>query len=243
MVSLGSRSGLIAAIALLLFLFSYLLTLSSGLGAVIALLWSTLNVLGIAYSVLHVSTVDNAYLVAADFIDSLVFVLLAFFLADWFYGIVKRMDIESKLTVSRIRRLSGHVIIAPYNDFADFLIRELKDAGIKLVVLSDKKKDVSTLRERGVTALFGDVGSVDMMRIAGAEKASYVIACSNDDTINALIAVTAKSANKRLRVISRAKDIEDLPKISKAGVYRVIFPEASAGRIMGEEITKRAIFS
>ncbi|MEM3227911.1 MAG: NAD(P)-binding protein [Candidatus Micrarchaeaceae archaeon] len=239
---LRDRNLVIVIIALLLFAASLMLTLISGMAFALALIWNLLNVLGIAYSVLHLSSVNNAYLVSADFIDSIVFVLLAFFLASWFYSLVKRVDIESRLTISRIRRMSGHIIVAPYNSFSDFLIKELAGAGLDFIVISDSKKEVDKLRESGITALLGSVSSADVMRIAGAERASYIIACSNDDTLNTLIAVTAKSVSKKVRIIARAKNIEDLPKISKAGAYRVIFPEASAGRIMGDEILKRAIF-
>ncbi|MGC8478733.1 MAG: potassium channel family protein [Candidatus Micrarchaeia archaeon] len=243
MASIGQREGMLVSIALLLFLASMLLALLSGMSFALALVWNLLNVLGIAYSAMHISNINNPYLVAADFADSIIFVLLAFFLASWFYSIIKSINISDKLVASHIRRLSGHVIITPYNSFAEALIRELDSAKVRFVVISDDRSAVDALRNRGYTSILSPIGSVGAMQIAGIEKASHVVACSNDDTLNTLIAVTAKSVNKGIKVISRAKKIENLPKISKAGVSRVILPEESAGDMIGKEILKRAVFS
>lgn len=242
MATLGARGGILVVLALLLFVASVLLALLAGMGFVLALIWNTLNVLGIAYSVLQLSHINNAYLVAADFIDSVIFILLAFFLASWFYGLVKSINIGDKLIYSRIKRLSGHVIVMPYNSFAESLVHELDSAGVSCVIISEDRHAVDALRNKGHIALLGAMSSANLMHIAGIEKASYVVACGDDDTLNTLIAVTAKSANKNVRVLSRAKKEENIPKISKAGVYRIILPESSAGERIGEEIIKRALF-
>ncbi len=56
---------------------------------------------------------------------------------------------------------------------------------------------------------------------------------------NALISVTAKSANARAKIISRVTDYDNISKIKSAGAFRMIMPEITTGTEIGKEIVKK----
>ena len=66
-----------------------------------------------------------------------------------------------------------------------------------------------------------------------------MIACSEDDTENALIVITAKAANRGIKVVARVESEDDIAKLDKAGAYRTVMPEATAGAEIGGILVKK----
>jgi voltage-gated potassium channel len=88
-------------------------------------------------------------------------------------------------------------------------------------------------------AIAGDIKSMDVFEIAGIKRARCLVACSKDDIQNALIAITAKTANPHIKIIVRAENEENVVKLMRAGAHKVIVPGKTAGVDMGNEIVKR----
>ena len=239
MASNKSMTSIIIVVAVVLFIAAFLLTLYSSVGFWLALIWNVMSALDIYYDFIRIGTINSTYIAIADALDSIVFVLITFYLASWFYGVVRSVSIEEKLSLSKIRRMKGHIIVAPYNSLAGFMIKDAREAVIPVVVITGRQDELARIRRDGAVPLLGSAGSTDTFVAAGINNASCVVAGSDDATKNALISVTAKSAYRKAMIIARAKRIEDIAKISKSGVYRVIIPESSAGGMIGDEILKR----
>jgi voltage-gated potassium channel len=159
-------------------------------------------------------------------------------LATWFVNLISGFSIKGKILLSRIGRTKDHVIIAPFNPLAQALMIDLKEAGIKSVVITENKSDLPELHDQNAMALVGVIKSTEVFETAGIRRAKYVIACSDDDLQNALITVTAKNANPRIKIISRVSDEADIPKLSIAGAYWMIKPEITAGEKVADELLK-----
>jgi voltage-gated potassium channel len=177
----------------------------------------------------------------ANLLDAFVFALLAVAIATIFFRFINGIDLGRRGALARIKRMKEHVIIAPYNGFASALMKELKPSGVPFVVITDNEAEAHKLYEKKVPAIIGIVASSDAFRTAGIGKAKLVIACDDNDTQNALICVTAKSANPRIRLLSRVSRLDSIPKLSKAGAHRMILPEVVTGTKLGEEISKVVI--
>ena len=71
---------------------------------------------------------------------------------------------------------------------------------------------------------------------AGIGNAAYMVACSDDDIKNSMIAISAKAVDSKIKIITRVAKEENLPKLSRSGVYKCIMPEVAAGDRMSESI-------
>ncbi|MCL5440613.1 MAG: NAD-binding protein [Candidatus Marsarchaeota archaeon] len=234
MSTLNRELYILFGLALLLLAWSVLLTVYSGVSPFVAVVWNVLSSLDISYSILPLQFASSQLVFASDIIDAFVFALLAFTLATWFFGFVREIDVENRITTIRVKRLKDHIIVAPFNSFANSLVKELKEAEQKYVVLGKGKESRSYMHRNDIFFISGAADSIETFKDAGVERARYVIACSDDDTENALITLTAKSSNRGVAVFSRVSYLENIPKLNKAGVNKMLLPEVSAGKSIAD---------
>ena len=240
MVTMKNTWVTLLTVAIILFIASNIIDIYSGTKPLYALLENIFGSLQINYSVIHLyaNVNDNMYTLTSNFIDSMVFALITVLLATWFFNFIGSFSLKGRIILSKIGRTKDHVIIAPFNPLAQALLAELKSAGIKSVVITEDRGDLQSLNEQNEMALVGVIKSTEIFETAGIKRARYVIACSDDDLQNALITVTAKNANPKIRIISRVSDEADIPKLSIAGAYWMIKPELTAGEKVADEILK-----
>ena len=237
METLNRELHILILLAFLLLFLSILLTIYAGVSPFVSVVWNILSSLDIAYSILPMQFAASQLIFISDIIDALVFALLAFTLATWFFGFVRELDVENRITTIRVRRLNDHIIIAPFNSFASSLVKELTEAGQKYVVLGRGKESRNYMHRNNIFFISGAVDSVETFRDAGVDRARYVITCSDDDTENALITLTAKSSNRGVAVFSRVSYLENIPKLNKAGVNKMLLPEVSAGKSIADAMS------
>ncbi len=232
---------IIAFVAMIMFAVSVALTIIAGVSPGIALIWNVLASLYISYSLIPNSMLANPLIFTSSLLDSLVFALFAVFLATWFIDLIRSINITEYLALSKVKRLKGHIIVAPYNDFARVLTNELLTSGFKFVVIAGSEVEAAYLYSRKMLAIVGEIRNEDSFKTAGIDRASYLIACEDDDVKNALIAISAKDANPNIKVISRVIEEENLQKLDKAGASWVVIPGVTAGKRVGDEIVKRMV--
>ena len=232
---------IIGLLGLVLFVAAMLMTLAAGIGPAAALVWNILASLNIIYFTLPVSIADSTMLLAADLTDVFVFALIAVWLATVFFRAIKRVNFHDKRVRGRIAKLEGHIIVAPFNGFAQTLIAGMQGSGMKFAVIAKSLTEASKLQAQGVLAISGNPSSVEAMESAGAAKAKYVVACSEDDIENTLISISAKAASSSVKVISRLAKQENMPKLSRAGTYKIVMPEAAAGKTLAGAILKSIV--
>ncbi|HVC58504.1 MAG TPA: NAD(P)-binding protein [Candidatus Acidoferrales bacterium] len=221
-----------------LFVLSTSLTMYAGVTPVLAIITNVFQSLQIPYNIISYTAAATPFELAANLMDTVVFALLTVILATWFYDFITSVSIKERLVLSRIRKLKEHVIVAPYNAFGKELMRNLKEAGIDAVVMANNRSELLSLVHQNELAVVGDIKLRDSFEAAGIASARYIIAASDDDLENALIAITAKTVNPHVRIISRVNKEENIPKLDIAGAYKMIMPEITAGELIGEELTK-----
>ena len=232
---------IIVFVAMIMFAISVILTILAGIDPGIALIWNVLASLYISYNLIPNSMLANPLIFTSSLLDALVFALFAVFLATWFIDIIRSINITEYLILSKVKRLKGHVIVAPFNEFSRVLAEELLKGGFKFVVIANNEVEAARLYGRKMLAVVGEVRTEDSFKAAGIDRASYLIACDDDDVKNALIAISARDANPNVKVISRVIEEENLQKLDKAGASWVVIPGVTAGKRMGDEIVKRMV--
>jgi voltage-gated potassium channel Kch len=242
MVNIRRAQHMLIIAVVVLFVISVSLIVIAGVGLRPAVIDSTFDALDVGYSVLQFSVVSNPLLLTSKLLSTLILPLLTAVLATWFFDFINNINIMEKYIISKIGRLKGnHVIVVSYNSFAKTLLKELKKNNISTVMIVDTKKELVRLYREGELAVYGDIRSMDVFEIAKIGNASCVVACSTDDIQNALISITAKTANPDITIISRVNKEENTDRLKTAGAKITILPETTAGIEIGNELTKRAL--
>ncbi len=223
----------------LLSLAASVLLILAGVAPVVAVSQNLLEALHINYLLIPMSLLDNPLVLAADMLNAIVFVLFTVALAAWFYSLIGSFSVREHVVLSKIRKMKDHVIVVPYNGFSKLLLEELRRNRIAAVTITTDKRQLPHLYDAGELALHGSPKYAEAFETAQIDRARFVLACSDADMQNALIAITAKTANSGIGVIARVSSEEAMPKLSIAGAYKLIMPEIVAGESIGNEIAKR----
>lgn len=94
----------------------------------------------------------------------------------------------------RARMSSGHVIVCGLGELGARAARSLRVAGHRVVAIEGlpARPTIATCREAGVIVLSGDPTDPETLRLAGVERARYLLAMTGDDDANAKIAIDAR---------------------------------------------------
>lgn len=241
MVNMKRTQYTLMLIVITLFIASLILSIAAGVGIGTALIENSLDSLQVSYYFVNFGEASNIFFFMSKLLDASIFPLLTVLLASWFFDFINNFNFKERIILSRIRKLKGHVIVVPYNGFAKALLSRLKEQGIKSVTITQNRRELKQLYKEDHMAINGDLRSVDTFEFAGIGKSLCVIACSKDDMQNALISITAKTANPDINVIVRANKEDDLYRLEKAGAYKTILAETTAGIDIGNEIVNRLI--
>ncbi|MEM3841396.1 MAG: NAD-binding protein [Candidatus Micrarchaeaceae archaeon] len=237
--ALGRMHLLFYSIAIL-FVAALVLTLEAGVNPYVAVIWNVLSALNVSYSLLvPFSISQNPYILAADILDTIAFALLTVVLATVFFNFIKRVNIRSHIIDSKVGRLKGHVVIAPDGKFSRYLAEQAHKSGLEAVIITHNEKERIELHRRGILAVIGDIKSVEAFEEAGIGRASKVVACSDSDIENALVAITAKAANPHIEIISRVGNEDNVVKIGSAGALHMVMPEITVGSEIGDVLIKK----
>ena len=228
--------------AAVLFAASYIMLIAAGVDPAIGLVWNVLSSLDINLNLLPATLSLSPLVLTANLLDAFTFALVAVALAAMFFDVIKQINFTKRVMLTKVRGIREHIIMVPYNNFTQSLNKELKASGQKTVLITESEAEARKLYRRGELVIVADPKDIETFNAAGIGRAKYVIACSEKDIENALISITAKSANPKAKIISRVGDFENISKLNSAGAYRMIMPEVTAGTEIGEEIIKKVFY-
>jgi voltage-gated potassium channel Kch len=241
MINLKRARYTLIAIVLVLYLSAIAITLYAGQSIQIAIIDNSLDALQVGYNLISLAAASNPLILTSKLLDALVLPILAAISAAWFFDFINSVNLGERIVLSKLKRMEDHVIIVPYNSFAKTLMKELKDAGFKVAVIAENKREMAQLRGQNELAFNGDIKLIETFDVAGIQKARCLIACSKDDVQNALITITAKTANPHIRIIARVTSEENISGLLTAGAKKVVIPERTVGIDIGNELTKVAL--
>lgn len=126
----------------------------------------------------------------------------------------------------KIDHLNNHVIVCGFGRVGRATVANLLPTGVPVVVIEEDDERVGWAIEAGALVIHDDATHNHVLRQAGLERASAVIACVNADSDNLVIALSAKSIRPETRVICRATEQEFERKLRLAGADGVVTPQA-----------------
>jgi len=132
--------------------------------------------------------------------------------------------------------LNDHVIICGFGPLGSSVGHILEQAGRNYIVLELNPVTVSRLRRKERPVYLGDGASAEILYKSGIEKAS-VLAITAPDYMNSMAIIKqARSLNKNIKIITRAKFRNQVDDLYSAGADIVISEELEAGLEMARYI-------
>lgn len=150
-------------------------------------------------------------------------------------------ELQEQLRERRRRKalaqITDHCIICGFGRMGRSLANELKTRSAPLIVLDSNVEAIEKCHHLGFPAILGNAADERILREAGIERASSLVAAANSDAENVFIILTAKSIRPDLPIIARTHSEASIPKLEKAGAGTVISPYAIAGRRVAQLLT------
>ncbi|TAK24241.1 MAG: glutathione-regulated potassium-efflux system protein KefB [Myxococcaceae bacterium] len=116
----------------------------------------------------------------------------------------------------------SQVIIAGFGRFGQIVGRVLRLKRIGFTALDASPTHVDFLRRFGNKIYYGDASRVDLLRAAGAERASVFVLAIDDFEASMRALATVRENFPRLRVVARARNRQHAYALLAAGVETVI---------------------
>ncbi|MBS0300855.1 MAG: voltage-gated potassium channel protein, partial [Proteobacteria bacterium] len=139
----------------------------------------------------------------------------------------------------RMKR-ENHFVVVGNSPLATNTWRELAKRGQPVTRLLHQSVQGDALKN--VDVVVGDPGSADVLREAGADKATAVLAMLDDDSENAFVVLATRELGGSARTVAAVNDAAHLGRVRLAQPDMVIAPQVLGGelaaRLMcGEEVT------
>ena len=146
-------------------------------------------------------------------------------------------QLHSRRRRKELSKITNHCIICGFGRMGRSLASEMKTRNAAFVVIDQNSEVIERCHHLGFLAILGNAADERILREAGIEQASSLIAAANSDAENVFIVLTAKSMKPDLQIIARCNSEASIPKFEKAGASTVISPYIIAGRRIAQMLT------
>jgi voltage-gated potassium channel len=133
---------------------------------------------------------------------------------------------------SGIKKMKNHVIVCGFGRNGKQAVSELLAYKIPFVVVDSKHDSILSTDEISFPFIEGDATEDEVLLKAGVKNARALISSLPIDADNLFVALTAKSLNQNINIISRATNDSSEKKLKVAGVSNVVMPEKVGGAHM-----------
>jgi len=99
--------------------------------------------------------------------------------------------------------LRGHAILCGYGRVGRMIASALERRGFPYVVITQDRREVESLRDDGLAALYGDASNPELLEQAGIHEARTIIVAISDPHATRLVVERARAANERISLVVR----------------------------------------
>lgn len=121
-------------------------------------------------------------------------------------------------------------IVVGYGPTGRSVCAALRDSDLRPVVIDMNVDTVNYLASEGRGAVFGDSSREEILHAAGVDSARYLVITIPDMEVTAATAVAAKCMNPDIRILVRARFLEDEKLLLNTGISGIAFEEEEVAR-------------
>lgn len=136
------------------------------------------------------------------------------------------------------RKMENHIIICGYGRNGQQAARELDALNQHYIVIDQNHDIIMKNLDRPARFIEGDATLDEVLQKAFIEKARALITTLPIDADNLYVALTARSVNNGIKIISRASDESSEKKLKMAGVNSIVMPEKVGGTHMATLVAR-----
>ncbi|MDF1545920.1 MAG: potassium channel protein [bacterium] len=133
---------------------------------------------------------------------------------------------------SRLKKLSGHYIIAGYGRVGRQVAGEFQKRSVSYVVIEKGEKALTELADEETLFVEGDATDEEVLVRAGIGTARTLISTLPEEAQNVYLTLTARDMNRSLNIIARADYEGGEKKLVRAGANHVVTPHILGGMRM-----------
>nr|WP_229109043.1 NAD-binding protein [Halapricum desulfuricans] len=137
-----------------------------------------------------------------------------------------------QMSEAQLSMLEDHIIVMGYGELTEPILEGLDEARTAFIVVTPDRERASSLRDREINVLIGDPSDEQPLHDAGIERATGVVAATNNDAEDALAILTARELNPDIRIVAAATDRQNIDKLRRAGADAVISPAVIGGHLL-----------
>ncbi len=146
-------------------------------------------------------------------------------------------EIKERKTVDDVTKLKQFYLICGFEDVAQQVASKLRRDGYDIIVMDQDLEHIRQAKEHGHIALPYDPGALDSykrLKIDFGRQVKAVLCLLEDDVLNVYTALTVRSMNKDVRILSTLVHEANRKKILMAGVDEVVYTQELVGMIAKE---------
>ena len=141
--------------------------------------------------------------------------------------------------VSKFQKSVDHIVVCGYTKVTESIVDELRTRQVPFLIIDGREDFVVHLKNSGLDVLQGDPTERAVLEQANLSSAAAVIAATDSDAINTLVALTARALREageqhKFRIVVRIEDEENIAKVQSLGVDEIISPSTLGGRLMAQ---------
>jgi Kef-type K+ transport system membrane component KefB/voltage-gated potassium channel Kch len=140
--------------------------------------------------------------------------------------------------ISEAVDFSGHVILIGAHRLGGGILRALRAAGEKVVVVDLDYRIAEKLREKGEAVVLGDITDEEIQDLAGLRRAKAIISAIPAFDDNMVVLSAVREENSEAEVILTADTEWAAKEFYRAGADYVILPHCLGGEHLAEAIRK-----
>ena len=157
----------------------------------------------------------------------------------------KLEDIKDDKTIQDISKLKRIYIICGYDSIAKEVARKLKQSDFRVIVLDDDLQKIQSAKKDGLLALNYNPGHADSyknLNIDISTQVKAILCLKENDVSNVYTALTVRSVNKSVYIMSLLMKKENKQKLISSGVNEVLYDKEFVGLVAKEYVGKPVAF-
>ena len=206
------------------------------------------------WSIVTISTVGYGDMVPLSdegrFVAMLVIIagisVLAFTTSLFVSAFTEKLDeIREVKTIEDISKINKFYIICGYQEVAREVALALSKKHKHLIILDDDENRVENAKDDGFIALNynpGSVESYEKLHVNINTQVETILCLMDDDVENVYTALTVRSINKEIPILSLLVNESNRKKLQYAGVNEIIYPQELVGLIVKELVGRPVAF-
>jgi len=209
-----------------------------------AVYWSIVTISTVGYGDITPVSHEGRFVAIVVIISGIA--VLAFTTSLFVSAFTEKLDeIREIKTIEDLSKLKKFYLICGYEQVAREVAKKLAGSGENLIVIDENHERIALAKKDGYRALEynpGRVDSYDKLNIDMNKQVKAVLCLRENDVENVYTALTIRSFNKDVYILSLLINNSNRKKLDFAGINSLVYPQELIGLITKELVGKPVAF-